>query len=72
VFDPLLQQLLRELPEVRDLLEIATTQLGTNSAALERVVAELRAMRQSEAMGYLHHAELHQRQALALLREFSQ
>jgi len=56
-----------DLPELSAMLPPGQDYRWAGGDRLARFLAEVRALRSSTAMGYYHHAELHQRQAIELL-----
>jgi hypothetical protein len=56
------------LPELRELLPTGAGYRWTSDESRVLFLAEIHAMQSSTEMGYLHHVELHRRQALELLR----
>jgi len=57
-----------DLPELRAILPQDRGYWWASDTRRARFLDEVLAIRSSAAMGYVHHAELHQREALQLLR----
>jgi hypothetical protein len=56
-----------DLPDVARLIPANSDYSWAQDEARRRFLAEIEAARTSLALGYLHHTELHQRQAVDLL-----